>query len=230
METTTYFDAEILKELREYTRTFLKLDLAYLVAGGAIVTALKISRGELIEFGASLRFVAAALLILGLIDVSIDSLVFNDWLSARTGIGRRTSGKLLARLFDVQPWFHFVFIAGLTAYAFGFASGAHDARTRIEGRVLFQEQVEQYVQKNGLAPKSLKEMDTVSPIAKVILSKLDGEGVRVESTGPKTYKITFAGDDKTFETADDVTATQDFILRKAFDSLFNEPVKDGAKD
>lgn len=78
-------DADVLKDLRERTRSFIKLDLGYLAAGWAIITALKIGRSELVEFAAQVSGVAFALVLIISIDVYIDSMVFNDWLVAIHG-------------------------------------------------------------------------------------------------------------------------------------------------
>lgn len=217
------FEADVLKELREYTRVFLKLDFAYLVAVGAIVTTLKISRGELIEFGANLFFVAIFLAFLGITDTFIDSVVFNDWLSARTGAGKRQSPKFLRAILDLQPLLHMFFVIGLCLGAVSFSYGFQNSRTRVEGRVLLQEAVEWYMKKTGSPPKSLGELQSaIHPLAhERVLAKLDGEGAKVEATGPKSYKITFAGWDKAFGTADDEIVTQDLQLRQVFSNLEN---------
>lgn len=213
------FDVETLKELREHTRLFLKLDLAYLVAGGAIVTALKIGRGELIEFGAALEFVVFAFVALGLIDTIIDSLVFNDWLSARTSEGKRQPTRLIRILLGIQPTLHLFFVAGLLIWFVGFAKGAQDSITRIEGRVMFQEEVELYLKETGSPPRSLEELKAANRRINGVLAKLDGESVTVEATGPESYRITFGGWDKTVGTQDDEVVTQEFLLRKAFEHL-----------
>ena len=217
---STPFDVEVLKELREHTRLFLKLDLAYLVAGGTIVTALKISRGELIEFGAALGFVVFAFVAIGVFDTTIDSLVFKDWLSARTGDGKRQPTGRIRVLLDIQPSIHLLFIAALLMYSVGFATGAQGSITRIEGRVMLQEEVEFHLKETGTSPRSLEELQAANRRINGILAKLDGEPVIIEANGPKSYRIIFGGWDKTIGTQDDEVVTQEYLIREAFERLF----------
>ena len=215
-------DTETLKELREQTRLFLKLDLAYLAAGGAILTALKVGRSELLELGAHLLVVVSVLGVVSLVDVVIDSLVFSDWFSARTEITKRRSPRLIGVLMGAQPFFHFCFVATLLSFAVGYSSGVTHARAQIEGRVMVQEAVEAFMRRTGAPPKSFQELQNSERGMTAILLRLDGEGVKVEATGPKSYRITFAGWDKTFGTDDDEVVTQELSLRKVFDSLSSE--------
>jgi hypothetical protein len=151
----SYLDTDVLKDLRDHTRSFLKLDFAYLATAGAIITTLKIARSELVDFGANLKLVVFILLAIALFDVLVNSLIFRDWFAARSGVGKRYSVKLLFGLLNTQPFIHLVFVGGLLSFATGFSSGYYDARERIKGRVLFQEQVELYMLKNGSPPNSI---------------------------------------------------------------------------
>lgn len=108
------------------------------------------------------------------------------------------------------------------SYATGQVSGYTSAQARYEGRVLLQEAVEIFILEKGFPPKSLDELRVANKLFPVILSKLDGEDAIVEPTGPKTYRITFAGWDKTFGTADDDIVTQDLQLRKVLERMKSE--------
>lgn len=215
-------DGEVLKDLRDHTRAFLKLDLAYLAAGGAIITALKFGQNQLIEFGANVAMIVFALVFIGAVDTVIHTLVFNDWLSARTGSGKRQSSRLLRFLLDAQIFVHFIFVSSLVVVAVGFASGSQSVLTQLEARVMLQEEVELFIAQKGSPPKSMRELKATRSNLISIIEKLDGEEVRIEPTGPKSYKLTFAGWDKTLGTADDVIATQAVLLREVFESFVDD--------
>src|SRR5450830_1952710 len=93
----------LLKQLREHTRLFLKLDFTYLGAAGAIITALKFGRGELMELGSQWSAIGYAFILLAVVDTLIHSIVFNDWFIASTGTGKRRSPKLIEVLLEFQP-------------------------------------------------------------------------------------------------------------------------------
>jgi hypothetical protein len=212
-------DSDILKELREHSRTFVKLDFAYLIASGAIFTALKITRPELIQVGAQMSTIAHAFILLAFFDTMIDAIVFNDWFASRTNEIRRTSTIVIKFLLQIQPFLHLTFVTSMIVYFTGFSTGASSALNQIEGRVLLQEEVEAFIQKTGAAPRSLSELGAYSKKVKPVLEKLNGEDVKIEATGPKSYRIIFAGWDKSFGTDDDEVVTQEFLLRKAYQQM-----------
>jgi hypothetical protein len=71
-----YFEADVLKLLRQEARMYQKLDLAYLAAGGAIVSALKLNGYALLEFTAQIWFVLVAFFALLFADTKIKEFVF----------------------------------------------------------------------------------------------------------------------------------------------------------
>lgn len=186
-------DADVLKDLRERTRSFIKLDRGYLAAGWAIITALKIGRSELVEFGAQVSGVAFALVLIISIDVYIDSMVFNDWLVASTSSGKREPLKRMQRLLNIQSFLHVTFVVGLIVYATGFALGSQSVRKELEARVILQEVVDSFLQKEGRSPKNIEELTKVYPRSTLAIENLAGEKVVLESTGARSYKLTFAG-------------------------------------
>lgn len=215
----TAIEMEVLKDLREHTRVFLKLDLTYLAAGGAIITALKISRSELVNFSSDFVSIAFAIAFVATFDTVIFSMVFDDWLCARIGTGKRKSGNIIRLLLSIQPYLHLLFVSGLLLGAVNYAIGYHSGLKRIEGRVMLQEEVEGYMQRMESPPKSLNELKASTPRIDGVLKKLNGEDVIIEATGAKSYKLTFAGWDKVFGTQDDEFVTQDLSLRKVFESM-----------
>jgi hypothetical protein len=220
------FDADLLRELREHTRSFIKLDLAYLAAGGAIVTALKLGRSELLEFGANAYLIAFALSVVITMDVIIESMVFQHWLAARSGSTKRPSVKAMQVLLDLQPKVHWVFVVGLILGATGFALGVEDVRKQIESRATLQESVDLFMIEKGRPPADITELRKYSSRAERAAAQLGGEAIIIEPRNTNGYKLTFAGDDHALGTEDDMVVTEDFSLRRVYERM-RKPDKNG---
>ncbi len=208
------FDTDILKDLREHTRTFIKLDLGYLAAAGTLITALKIGLGETLGTIAHYPEFANFFIFICVIDVAIYLLVFNDWLSASSDVGIRQSSKIIQWLLNIQPLLHLFFICSLILAPVYITIGGQQEFSRFEGIALFQENVESYISNKGIPPKSLEELTLNNPHIKLALKKLKGERIRFHTTAGKNYQITFAGQDNKFDTADDMDITHDLQIRE----------------
>jgi len=114
--------AEVAGRLRNDARQFIKLDMAYLAAAGAIATVLKIDRYDLIDFVAAMR--GSAYLYIGLLayDVVASSLLSREWAAAKREAGKRMPRILVLGLHTVQPFRHFLFFAALTTYWVAYSS------------------------------------------------------------------------------------------------------------
>ncbi|HTD05070.1 hypothetical protein [Undibacterium sp.] len=222
MVKTPIFEQDVLKDLRERTQNFIKLDFAYLAAAGALFTALKISRTELLTVGASIDPVVSAFIFLAVYDTVLDSAVFQQWIAVRRDAGDYALQTILRVMLSIQPFIHLIFVVGLLASYTAYSSGYNDGRAAIEARISMQDAVNTYIQKKGSAPHSYEELKNEVPDdAKKAYAKLRGEPFNIEATGAKSYKIIFAGFDHKFGTDDDETMTETQENRKYFNDLFN---------
>ena len=221
--TATLLNVETLKELREQSRLFIKLDFLYLAALGAVFTALKFGVNDFIDVATNFHYLGWMLVALVVLDGYSHGIVFNDWFSASSGVGIRQMPKLIHLVFKVQNWLHTIFVAGViyfaVSWAFAYGLGKCEAIAEIEKTVLLQEQVELYIKSNGSPPKSLDELRNSSARIDLILDGIRGGPVKIDALGSKNYKITYAGNDGFFGTSDDRTDTHDILLRESFTKI-----------
>lgn len=209
------FDADVLKEIRDHVRTFIKLDLAYLAAFGVIVTALKIGRNELVDLTAFFwPMVIIPYVFVCFIDVSLDTTLFKIWLKTRISNNKVELPKIIHKALDLQPIFHTIFFCGLIFIGVSIARIKHEIFSNMYTRASVQESVESYIAKKGSAPKSIDELKNTDKYLKEMLNKLGSEGVRIEAVPGLKYQLVFAGFDKKFGTIDDIIANDYLQLRE----------------
>lgn len=205
-------DADLLKDLRVRAEAFIKLDLGYLAAAGAVVTLLKFGRHELIEVGAKTYLIPIAMLVLITIDVTIESIIFKDWIAARTGSIKRAPAGAIKILLGIQPILHSVFVTGLISFATGFSVGTDSSLTRLSFKADIQVAADAFVKDKSRPPNNLQELKQASISVKHAVEQLNGEQVAITPTGPKSYKLTFGGGDKSLGTEDDWNITEEVSL------------------
>lgn len=213
---------ELVKDIREDARLFIKLDLAYLAAGGAIVTALKISRYELIEFIAALQAVGIAYVALLVLDVLANSLIYREWVAARLDHAEQMSVAVIAGVIHVEMFFHLLFVAGVVVAVIAYSGGYSEANDEIRARVHVQDEFDAFVSSAGRLPTSLDEVRKLRPSIGQWLDRLGDEPIAFEKSGTKGYRLTFAGRDKVLGTVDDFVGTPELPLRRTWEAMQQE--------
>lgn len=209
------FDADVLKEIRDHVRTFVKLDLAYLAAFGVVITALKIGRNELIDITAFLwPMIVVPYVLVCFVDIGLDTVLFKIWLKSRISNKKVEFSKIIQRLLDLQPVFHTIFFCGLIFIGVSIAKIKHEIFSDMDARASIQESVESYILTKGSAPKSIDELKNADKYLEKALNKLGSEGVKIEVVPGLKYQILFGGYDKKFGTEDDIIANNNLQLRE----------------
>lgn len=217
--TDTPFDADTLKELRESARVYQKLDLAYVAAGGTIITALKISNGQLFEIAAQLWVLVYALVALLAIDTYVEQLIFADWIAEKSQATRRKSKKTINNLLHAQPMLHFLFISVTVVGVVGYSQGVTDQRNEYRALAVIQEATASYISEKHKAPDSIETLIAAQPIVEYWLNKMEGKKFRFEADDKEGYRITYAGRDEVFGTKDDEIITPKLRLQQVVGNL-----------
>jgi hypothetical protein len=127
MSTPEPLPAAVSDELLSHAKTILKLDLSYLFASIAILTALNIQGADLAS-PALLRLAEQFSMLL-----TFDTVVFlanqHDWMARNGSQKWRIPGFLLSLAARLQPVFHLLFITGAIMYGLGYASGMYSSGT-----------------------------------------------------------------------------------------------------
>lgn len=202
-----YFDAETLKELRDSARVYQKLDLTYLAAGGAIVTALKLSNNALLEVGARQSVIVLAFLTLLAADTFIEQFVFSEWLAAKTNATKRHANGFIKGLVALQPLFHLIFIGLVISGALGFAKGFTSFQDTIRARAAIQDATEIFLSERRRLPNSIEELVAFSPRVSRPYETLEHQPIRFEPDPKDQYRIVFSGQDNVLGTEDDDVVT-----------------------
>ena len=226
--TKKYLDIDSLNELRTETRLYPKLDLAYLVASGTVITALKINNYDLPEYISAWWLLVVAFLCLMLVDYIVYSIVFFEWVAAKIEKPKRRSASFLSNLVNLQPFLHLLFISGVISGTLGFSSGAIDVRNRLREHAFIQDQIDHFILIKGGVPASIEELVrfSSSPNEKSRQQRqINHEPLLIEPIDSKKYRLIFAGEDKKIGTLDDEIDTSDVKLQKILDDLRDEEIQ-----
>jgi hypothetical protein len=207
------FDADTLKELRENARVYQKLDLAYLAAGGAIVTALKLHNNALFEFGARLWIVVVAFLILFAADTFIEQFVFGEWIAAKINAKKRHTMRSVVGALGVQPFLHLIFVSGVIAGVLGYSMGVTSVQDERRAQAGIQDATESFIVIKRRPPASIEELIAVFPFTSHFYDILKHQPIHFETDNKDKYRIIFAGEDAVIGTTDDKVVTSAFKLR-----------------
>lgn len=219
------FDADTLKELRENARVYQKLDLAYLAAGGAIVTALKLNNDALLDFAAQLWAVVISFLILLAVDTFIEQFIFAEWIAAKTNAKKRRKIRSIVIALDAQPFLHLLFVSGVIAGVLGYSLGVTSVHDEFSARAWIQDETESFIAIKHRPPASIEELIAVFPYTSHRYNILKHEPIHFETDKKSKYRITFAGEDGLIGTADDVVVTSALKLRRVIDDVKAEGSK-----
>ncbi|WP_454863293.1 hypothetical protein [Pseudomonas hormoni] len=211
---TEHFDSETLLTLRESSRVYQKLDLAYLTAAGTIVTALKLSNDAIIELSAGLTYGAIAFIILLAFDTHTEQMIYKDWIESKKDSNKRTKTKFIQACSSLQPLFHIVFLSSILMYYLGAANGITNFRNDMSSRASIQTLTSLFFYKNSRAPESIEELIAFDPYAGELHAKIGREPVNFITDKETKYQIIFSGSDKILGTTDDIKADGNFDIRK----------------
>jgi hypothetical protein len=210
--------ADSLKDLRENARRYLRLDLGYLAAAGAIVTALKFGRSEIIEVAAGVWFIGFAYILLILVDTSIEVLLLKEWIHTQIGSAKRMSAEKVMKALGWQPALHALFLSSIVVWGIGFSMGSTDALNAFRARVAIQDELDIFIAKVGRVPNSIEELRNGNDRIDSALRKLGEEPIWIEKGIGNKYKLIFSGDDRRFGTRDDEVVTPELPLREILKS------------
>jgi len=209
----------VLKELREKSRDFIKLDLAYIVALGTAITVLRLNRIELFEFTAGIKDLVFVFLFILFFDVTVYSVLWNEWLDSITGIQKRILRKYILGIIYLQPIFHFLLICLLVLGGVGYSLGYSNARAIIHAQASIQNNIETFIAKQDRSPTSLDEIIESFPRVTAFFEKIKKETILYEKKGKKDYRLVFPGLDGKLGTDDDFEVPHELQLQKAIDNL-----------
>lgn len=217
--TREHFDSETLLALRESSRVYQKLDLAYLTAAGTFVTALNLSNNAIIELGAGLTYAGFAFIILLAFDTLTEQLIYKDWIESKKSSNKRTNIKLIQGCLSAQPLGHFIFISMLLTYHLGLANGITNFQKTMSIRASIQTSTSLFFYKNSRVPQSIEELIAFDSKVGDLYEKIGREPISFKTNKEKKYDIIFAGSDKLLGTTDDIKADGDFLIQKILDGL-----------
>ena len=205
----------VMQRLDERARGFIKLDLAYVAAVGAVFTALQFGQDDVIWFWARIHVPVMILIAIGVFDLIVEMMVFDCWVDINQGVPARLPDGFLRFLTGCQPVIHMLFVGGVLTAVTSFSHGAQDARNRREGMAKLQEEIEEHMAEKGEPPNSFKDV-AIAPYAnREILELLQEERAVYRRVG-QGYELRFRGKDGEFETEDDFLVTNSLRLRKIF--------------
>ncbi|WP_099431183.1 hypothetical protein [Pseudomonas mosselii] len=218
------FDGEALLTIRESVRAFQKLDLAYIAAGGAIVTAFKLSSSDIIEMTSQLWMAVLALIFLLTYDTMLDRLIFLDWIAFQRKSSKRLSSRMVTNAISVQPIFHMVFITAMVLYGLGYAQGSNSVMQIHKGEAIIQAAVENFLAKEKRLPSSIEELEIKSPHTTKYFELIGRSEIKIESSSDALdkYRITFPGQDGKIGTPDDKIVTAAINLTEIYERIRSE--------
>lgn len=216
-----HFDGGALLTIRERMGAFQKLDLAYIAAGGAIVTAFKLSSSDIIEMTAQLWVAVLAILVLLAYDTILEKVIFLDWIASQQKNSKRLSSKMIVGAISAQPIIHLVFISALVIGGLGYALGSNNRMQIYKGEAAIQVAVENFLIKENRLPSSIEELESKSPYTTKYFELIGRSEIRIESSTEtvEKYRITFPGSDGKIGTPDDETVTAAIDLTKMYEEM-----------
>jgi len=216
-----HFDGDALLTIRESVRAFQKLDLAYIAAGGAIVTAFKLGSTDIIEMTAQLWIAVLAILVLLAYDTILEKVIFLDWIASQQQSGKRLSSKIVIGAISAQPIIHLAFISILVTGGLGYALGSNSRIQIYKGEAAIQVAVEHFLIKEKRLPSSIEELESKSPYTTKYFELIGRSEIRIESStdAVEKYRITFPGRDGKIGTPDDETVTAAINLTKMYEEM-----------
>ncbi|MCQ3031401.1 hypothetical protein NLO88_12095 [Pseudomonas syringae] len=223
-----HFDDRALLTIRENVEAFKKLDLAYIAAGGAIVTAFKLSSTDIIEMTAQLWIAVLAILALLAYDTVLERVLFLDWIASQQQSGKRLSSKVIIGAISAQPIIHLMFISALVTFGLGYAVGSNSMMQIYKSEASIQVAVELFLIKEKRLPSGIEELESKYPYTTKYFELIGRSEIRLESSADtvEKYRLTFPGSDGKIGTSDDETVTAAINLRKMYENMRSSKKED----
>jgi hypothetical protein len=208
---------DVIKDLRDQARTYFTLDLTYIAAIGAGITAFKLERPAIFEYIASGAGIAQALFVLIIFDAMLGSWLTEQWVDAkrgRLGYGHSLVARILAA---AQPIVHACFVVFTLTTVVSRTEGFYRELWIERAEADLQEKVEQFRVINKHYPTSIDELEPQKPYLASVLSQLKGEHFEYHKVGDNDYQLTFKRAER--GAGDDHVATHEFQLRPIVDAV-----------
>ena len=220
---------ELIKELRESARMYLRLDLTYLAAVGVFITVLRINHTGAIRFVAStpMHLIIILYVFRFFLDTELYASLIRGLLSPEyNSTSHRAKQTLHLWYLKTQPYFHYFLILLCIAGGQGAADEHTEFRSKLNNRVLIQYQIDRFIYQYKRVPESLEDIRKVQPSINRLIMSLGDEPVLIEKEEkPLSYRVTFGGTDMKIGTEDDCVGTSDSPLSQLQSALENEDNK-----
>lgn len=207
------------KEVLDHARIFLKLDLGYLIAAGAIFTGLKLEIDDVLKNFGVLLIAPILFGVLASIDSLIYSFLYNDWAKIGDESSMSTDRRIVPVLMRWQVKLHMGFVIFLLASLTGYAKGSYDSYKEVEAKARVQRGIDLVLAKTGKVPTSVSELPR-SDYYQGAVRKFGPEHIRIQPTTGTSYTLTFAGDDGLFDTPDDDEYSDQLSAVDIYDYVF----------
>lgn len=214
-------DASAAKELLDHSRLFLKLDLGYLVAAGAVFTGLKLEVNDVLGNFGTFRLLVLAFALLVAMDAANYSGLYASWARLLTKSPENHDAPILRVAPRVQILLHTGFFVGLVGFLSGYAQATFDGMRELEAKARIQLAVDLTIARTGKVPTTLSALPQV-PLYQNAIAKIGDNNIRIKATSGTTYVLTFAGEDGVFDTADDDDYTDKESARQLYDAMFKK--------
>ena len=209
-----------LLEMRSHSLLFLKLDIGYLFAAGALAATLQITRSEFFNLIPIWMGPGIALALVAAFDAFVFGALSQGWVYAKTGIGRRYGQSAIPRLLNFQIVWHTMFFFALIGFFSGYITSRQMNLAELRHQISLQESVESYIEKFGKTPSSAHDLSVESPpSARKAINALKEQGLKIESFANGQYKITLGGRDGVLGTDDDDVITPEFKLKSILEKM-----------
>lgn len=208
--------------LNDHSKNFIKLDIGYLAAAGAIFTALKITRPELVEVGATVAPAVYSFCFILYLDIISYESTLKNLISARNGSKENRLSKPKLILIHNQAYIHAVFLTFLLVGSTAFYQGANSYRVTMESRATIQDSLELFIRQKGRIPSSSKELLAHSRIPESLLEKSGNEPFAIKSSKSNSYTLIFAGRDMQLGSKDDDLYDEKISIREINETIFSE--------
>lgn len=200
---------------------FLKLDLGYVVAAGAIFTGLKLEIDDLlINFGI-ITAIPVIFSLLVIVDAVIYSTLYEKWAKLNQRPFERWQERVLGVLMCLQVPFHLFFFVGLLTALTAFGRGSFDQIKELEAKARIQRAINLVIARTDKVPTTTSALPQ-SEYFQAAIEKLGPENIRITATGGTSYTLTFAGKDRKFGTPDDDEYTDKLSAVEIFETLYGE--------
>ena len=183
---------DVLKELADRARSYFKLDLTYVGAAVALITALKIERPLVFETIGNAAQVAHWLFVLMVFDTFAGVWISDEWTDVKRGRApsgvRSTIALWLSRL---QPIAHCFFIIMVLTTVVGRSEGRVYGLSVYRAEATLQNDIESFAVTHKRYPSSISDLQQDDPTVSDVLSKLEEEPFSYETVGDHDYRLTF---------------------------------------